>query len=145
MKKQSDRIKDWREKQKAEGKTSLTIMLSKEARSILLEEKGKTQESYAAIIERALLSMKKQDLRRPNLAYDHNRKDCQAGQRMQNQPPVFSKILLEKEAPPKRLIDDFVNYPSIKDIQQEQAEKNNYGLKDSNVKKGLLRRFFGSS
>lgn len=65
MKKQSDRTRDWRERQKAEGKTSITVLLSQEARSFLTEEKEKTGESYAVIVEKALQALKKHGYRRP--------------------------------------------------------------------------------
>ena len=65
MKKQSDRIKIWREKQKAEGKSSITVLLSLEARTILTEEKEKTGESYSVIVERALRAQNKKSYRLP--------------------------------------------------------------------------------
>ena len=67
MKKEADRIKRWREKQKAEGRTSFTVLLSREARDILSEEKERTGESYAVIVERALEQMKRIGYRAPLL------------------------------------------------------------------------------
>lgn len=67
MKKEADRIKRWREKQKAEGRTSFTVLLSQEARDILSEEKERTGESYAVIVERALEQMKRTGYRPPLL------------------------------------------------------------------------------
>lgn len=144
MKKQSDRIKDWREKQKADGKTSFTVMLSQEARSILLAEKEKTGESYAGIIERALLNMKKQGYRRPSVKYYPNREETAPRISTEHQQPVIPRMIPENGVQPKILIDDFNNYPSIRDIEREQTEKKKNGLHDLNVKKGLFRRLFRS-
>jgi hypothetical protein len=58
MKKEADRIRRWRERQKAEGKTSFTVLLSQEAREFLAEEKEKSAESYAVIVEKALHTLK---------------------------------------------------------------------------------------
>jgi len=145
MKKQSDRIKDWRDRQKAEGKASITIMLSQDARSFLLAEKEKTRESYATIIENALLMMKKQNYRRPALKYYPSREDAPARiPAVDHQPPVIPQLSQENEEQPKILIDDFANYPSIKDIEHEQAEKKKNGLSELKFKKGFFNRLFRS-
>jgi len=144
MKKQSDRIKDWREKQKAEGKASFTVMLSREARSVLLAEKEKTGETYAVIIEKALLNMKKQGYRRSSVKYYPNREDTAPRTSTEHRPPVVPLMIPENGVQPKILIDDFTNYPSMKDIEHEQNEKKKNGLQDLSVKKGLFRRLFRS-
>jgi hypothetical protein len=55
---EADRTRKWREKRKAEGKKSFTILLSEEAQRIIKAEKETTGENYSAIIERALKSIK---------------------------------------------------------------------------------------
>jgi len=146
MKKQSDRIKYWRERQKAEGKSSITVLLSQEARLFLTEEKEKTGESYAVIVEKALQSLKKHGYRRPALKYFPNRED--ASERIsprEHQPSVIPKISHESTAQPKILIDDLANYPRIEDIKREQAEKRKNGLQDLNFNEGLFARLLRSS
>ena len=55
---EADRTRKWREKRRAEGKKSFTILLSEEAQQIIKAEKETTGENYSAIIERALKSIK---------------------------------------------------------------------------------------
>jgi len=76
MKKPSDRIKIWREKQKAEGKTSITVLLSHEARAILAEEKEKTGESYSVIVENALQSLSETPRGKPRGIFNSKEGDC---------------------------------------------------------------------
>lgn len=59
MKNHSSPIRKWRERKRAEGKKSFTVVLSKEAQKVLLSEKEKTGSSYSAIIEKALLGIMK--------------------------------------------------------------------------------------
>jgi hypothetical protein len=54
-----ERLRRWRERNRAEGKQSFTIMLSQEAKDILSEEKKGSGASYSTIIEKALLAFKK--------------------------------------------------------------------------------------
>ena len=54
-----DRIRRWREKDKIEGRKSITIVISKKAYYVLSKEKEKTGDNYGAIVEQALLNMKK--------------------------------------------------------------------------------------
>jgi predicted transcriptional regulator len=56
MRKDTERIKKWRERKKAEGKKSYTVVLSTEAQKVLVSEKDKTGSSYSVIIEKALKS-----------------------------------------------------------------------------------------
>jgi len=51
-----ERLRRWRERNRAEGKQSFTIMLSQEAKDVLCEEKKISGASYSTIIERALLN-----------------------------------------------------------------------------------------
>lgn len=146
MKKQSDRIKDWRERQKAEGKTSVTVLLSQEARLFLAEEKEKTGESYAVIVERSLLTVKKNGFRQPALKYFPRRKDVPAKISVNDhQPSIIPETNHENGGQPKMLIDDLANYPSIGDIEREQAEKKQTGLYDFPSRQGLFTRLIRSS
>ena len=43
------------------------------------------------------------------------------------------------------LIDDLANYPSIEDIEREQAEKKKNGLNDLTLKEGLFARLLRTS
>ena len=54
-----ERLRRWRERNRAEGKQSFTIMLSKEAGEILCDEKKASETSYSVIIENALLNFRK--------------------------------------------------------------------------------------
>jgi hypothetical protein len=51
----TDRQKRWRQKQKALGKKPYTVMLSRRAQAVLSDEKQRTGESLAVIIENAVL------------------------------------------------------------------------------------------
>lgn len=55
-----ERIRRWRERNKEEGRKSVTIIISKKAYYVLSKEKEKTGENYGAIIEKALLNIKRQ-------------------------------------------------------------------------------------
>ena len=54
-----ERLRRWRERNRAEGKQSFTIMLSKETKKILCDEKKASGTSYSVIIENALLNFRK--------------------------------------------------------------------------------------
>jgi hypothetical protein len=146
MKKQEDRIKRWRERQKTEGKTSITVLLSREARGILIEEKEKTGESYAVIVEKALQALKKQDNRLSTLKHFSKHKEALAKVSTKDyQPSVIPATSHESGGQPKILIDDLANYPSLKDIEREQAQKKQNGIYDVRFKEGLINRLFRSS
>ncbi|TFG92902.1 MAG: hypothetical protein E4H15_02640 [Syntrophobacterales bacterium] len=51
-----ERLRRWRERNRAEGKQSFTIMLSQEAKEVLREEKEISGASYSTTIEQALLN-----------------------------------------------------------------------------------------
>ena len=141
MKKQSDRIKIWREKQKAEGKNSITVLLSHEARTILLKEKEKTGESYSVIVENALQSLNKKSYKLTGQKQSR-RDDKLAKLSTGYQQPVIPVPIQENAGKPKLLIDDLVQYPSVKDIELEQTLKKLRGISDPKLKKGLFSRLF---
>ncbi|MRR38039.1 hypothetical protein EG829_26000 [bacterium] len=146
MKKEADRIRRWRERQKAEGKTSFTVLLSQEAREFLAEEKEKTGESYGIIVEKALHTLKKQGYRPPVLRTFPKREDAvtRAASREHHLPvtPVTSH---ENGVQPRILIDDLANYPSLEDIEREQAGKEQNGIYDLKSNEGLITRLLRSS
>jgi hypothetical protein len=141
MKKQSDRIKIWRERQKAEGRTSITVLLSNEARVVLAEEKEKTGESYSVIVEKALQTLKKNSYRLPSQKKSR-RDDKLAKLSTGYQQPVIPVPIQENAGKPKLLIDDLAHYPSVKDIELEQTLKKMRGISDTKLKKGLFKRLF---
>jgi hypothetical protein len=147
MKKEADRTRKWRERQKADGKTSITVVLSQDARTILAEEKEKTGESYSVIVEKALQTLKKQGYRLPGLKHFSKREEVLAGvSTSDHQTSAIPAASHENgEQPKKILIDDLINYPSLKDIELEQAEKRQNGLYDSKFKEGFINRLFRSS
>jgi hypothetical protein len=146
MKKEADRIRRWRERQKAEGKTSFTILLSQEAREFLAEEKEKTGESYAIIVEKALHTLKKQGYRPPVLRTFPKREDAviRAASR-EHRPAITPVTSHENGAQPRILIDDLANYPSLEDIEREQTGKEQNGIYDLKSNEGLITRLLRSS
>ncbi len=54
---EKERLRRWREKNRAKGKKSYTIMLSREAQLILKREKERSRATYSSVIERALLRL----------------------------------------------------------------------------------------
>jgi hypothetical protein len=147
MNKQSDRINNWRKRQKAEGKTSITVLLSQETRIILTEEKEKTGESYSVIVEKALQSLKKQPYRLPSLKQFSKRDEVTARLSTRDQQTsIISETSHESVRQTKKiLIDDTAYYPSLKDIEREQAEKKQNGIYDLKFKEGFINRLFRSS
>jgi hypothetical protein len=146
MKKEADRVKRWRERQKAEGKTSFTILLSQEAREFLAEEKEKTGESYAIIVEKALHTLKKQGYRPPVLRTFPKRDDAMArAAAREHYPPVAPVTSHENGVQPRILIDDLANYPSLEDIEREQTGKEQNGIYDLKTNEGLITRLLRSS
>ncbi|MGZ6249648.1 MAG: hypothetical protein ACXWMC_08550 [Syntrophales bacterium] len=63
-----ERIRRWRERNKVEGRKSVTIVISKKAYHVLSEEKERTSDNYGAIVERALLNMKRHKSLMDNVA-----------------------------------------------------------------------------
>ena len=55
---EKERLRRWREKNRAKGVKSYTIMLSREAQYVLKREKERSDATYSSIIERALLRLK---------------------------------------------------------------------------------------
>ena len=141
MGKEADRIKRWRERQKAEGKASYTVLLSREARVILNTEKEKTGESYAVIIEKALQSLNMQVYRPPDLRHFPKRKEALTNATARDHhPPVSPVASNENGGQPKILIDDLANYPSIVDTPREQARNGQKVIYDLKSNEGLLAR-----
>ena len=148
MNKQSDRINNWRKRQKAEGKTSITVLLSQETRLILTEENEKTGESYSVIVEKALQALKKQPYRLPSLKQPKPKRDevlARVSTRDQQTSIIPETIHENVRQTKKILIDDTANYPSLKDIEREQAEKKQNGINDLPFKEGFINRLFRSS
>ena len=54
-----ERIRRWRERNKMEGRKSVTIIISNKAYYVLSKEKEKTGDNYGTIVEKALLNMKR--------------------------------------------------------------------------------------
>ena len=148
MNKQSDRINNWRKRQKAEGKTSITVLLSQEARIILTEEKEKTGESYSVIVEKALQALKKQPYRLPSLKQQRPKHDEVPARKStrDQQTSIIPETSQESVSQTKKiLIDDTAYYPSLKDIEREQEEKKLNGIYDHKFKEGFIDRLFRSS
>jgi len=55
---EKERLRRWREKNRAKGMKSYTIMLSREAQYVLTREKERSNATYSSIIEKALLRLK---------------------------------------------------------------------------------------
>lgn len=144
MKKQSDRIKIWRERQKAEGKTSITVVLSHEARATLAEEKEKTGENYSVIVEKALQALKKKSYRLP-VQKQYRRDEIPVNVSACYQKPVTPAVNQEHGGQQKILIDDLLHYPNIKDLELEQTLKKMRGIHDTKLRKGLFNKLFSFS
>jgi hypothetical protein len=143
--KETDRIRRWRERKKAEGKTSFTVLLSQEARVILTEEKEKTGESYAVIVEKALQTLKKHGYRSPALKHFPKREESQTrGSTKDPQSSVFPVKSRENGGQPRILIDDLANYP-IEDVKSDQAGKEQNDIYDFKYNEGLITRLLRSS
>ncbi len=147
MKKEADRIRRWRERKKAEGKSSFTVVLSHEAREVLAEEKEKTGESYAVIMEKALLGLKKQGYTPPVLRHFPRREEVLARAAAQDPPPASQagRVNHEGDRQPRILIDDLANYPTLEDIEREQTAKEQDGVYDLKSSEGLITRLLRSS
>ncbi len=146
MKKEADRIKRWRERQKAEGKTSFTVLLSQEAREFLAEEKGKTGESYTVIVEKALQTLKKQGYRPPVLKHFPKREEVLIKAAAQeHRPPTVPVTSYENGAQHRVLIDDLANYPTLEDIEREQIGKEQNDIYDIKANEGLITRVLRAS
>ena len=146
MKNEADRIRRWRERQKAEGKTSFTVLLSQESREFLAEEKEKTGECYAVIVEKALQTLKKQGYRPPVLKHFPKREVILTkAAAKEYPPPVYPVTSYENGAQTRILIDDLANYPTLEDIQREQAGKEQDGRSGIKTNEGLITRLLRSS
>lgn len=145
MKKEADRIRRWRERKKAEGKSSFTVVLSRQAREILAAEKEKTGESYAVIMEKALLGLRKQAYAPPVLRHFPLREEVLARAAQDPSPEAReSRVDHEGDRQPRILIDDLANYPTLEDIEREQAAKEHNGLHGLKSSEGFISRLLRS-
>jgi predicted Zn-dependent protease len=113
MKKETDRTRRWRARKKAEGKSSFTVLLSREAKAILTEEKAKTGESYSVIVDKALHVLKKHGYRSSVFKPFPKLEDIPATVLTNNsQPPVVAEKKTESGGKQRILIDDLANYPT---------------------------------
>ncbi|HPG71056.1 MAG TPA: hypothetical protein PLT21_03365 [Syntrophales bacterium] len=148
MKKEADRVRRWREKKKAEGKSSFTVVLSRDAREFLAAEKEKTGESYAVIMEKALTSLKRQAYTPPVLRHFPRREEALARAAASPHPPAApsaGRVGHEGNRQPRILIDDLANYPSLEDIEREQAAKEQSGICNPRSGEGFITRLLRSS
>jgi len=146
MKNEADRIRRWRERQKAEGKTSFTVLLSQEARDFLAEEKAKTGDCYAVIVEKALQTLKKQGYRPPVLKHFPKREGVLTKAVTQETSALNSPVTsYENGAQTRILIDDLANYPTLEDIERERAGKEQDVRYDIKSNEGLITRLLRSS
>ncbi|HTZ41224.1 MAG TPA: hypothetical protein VMB77_13810 [Syntrophales bacterium] len=146
MKNEADRIRRWRERQKAEGKTSFTVLLSQEARDFLAEEKAKTGDCYAVIVEKALQTLKKQGYRPPVLKHFPKREGVLTKAVTQETSALNSSVTsYENGAQTRILIDDLANYPTLEDIERERAGKEQDVRYDIKSNEGLITRLLRSS
>ncbi len=146
MKKEADRIKRWRAKQKAEGKTSFTVLLSQEARDILTEEKERTGESYAVIVDRALDQLKRTGYRPPklhplprlgeNVAHAHGTHTQSATGSAKKKPVTVRTGIL---------IDDLANEPLPDHSAGNVSGVGSHGTHDLRDNESLITRILRSS
>jgi len=145
MGKEADRTKHWRERKKAEGKTSLTVMLSQEARIILREEKEKTGETYSVIMEKALQMLKKQSYRLPTINQFPMREEVMARTTANNHQLLLTvKKSKDNGDKPRILIDDFANYPDEGSASKQLWREQN-SFSDLKLNNGFITRLFRSS
>ncbi len=145
MKNEADRIRRWRERQKAEGKTSFTVLLSQEAREYLAEEKAKTGDSYAVIVEKALQTLKKQGYRPPVLKHFPNREEVLTRAAKESSAPPSPVTSYDNSVQTRILIDDLANYPTLEDIERERVAKEQDVRYDIKPRDGLISRLLRSS
>ncbi|MBN2539525.1 MAG: hypothetical protein JXB09_05700 [Deltaproteobacteria bacterium] len=113
-----ERLRRWRERNRAEGKQSFTIMLSNKAKEVLCDEKKASGTSYAAIIENALLNFRKPT---GNLIAHNNKQET-------------AKILIDEDS---ILLDD---------IKVEENRVKKTAMEDDyNLREGFLPRLLRES
>ena len=151
MNKDAQRIKRWRERRRAEGKKSFTLVLSKESQEILDSEKEMTGETYSAIVEKALLGLKKPTFR-PPLKYPPSW-DHALAHRSASIPGHAAGNVASHASHPgedgghvKLLIDDLANEP-LNDILEGNLAHGGKDLLVSDIKlnQGFLTRLLDLS
>lgn len=126
-----ERIRRWRERNEKEGKKSVTIVISKEAYLALNDEKKDTGHSYGAIVERSLLTMKKQKFLKPHVTSNLS------GNISSN------KIIPTVTVQTKPLIDE-EDYSSLDHIPNSKSD-GFILVSDETLSQGFLPRLFKSS
>lgn len=125
---EKQRLKRWRERNKKEGRKSVTIMLSAEAHSILHKAKQAHGTSFAAIVEKALLNL--------------------AGTGVKPEPPSVTSNVPDTVKPPPvvRHIDRIIDDNAILDADMKET---GYGgtilMMEESSPRGLLPRLFRRS
>lgn len=141
MKKETDRVRRWRERQKADGKKSFTVLLSRDAHMILAEEKARTGENYAVIVEKALAAMKKEAPRRQSISAPP---PLNLDGRMQVPTVAIAVTRNEAARQPRLLVDDTVQYQTSA-IMRDHAGKGRSGIYSLNSGDGFISRLFRTS
>jgi len=97
-------------------------------------------------MEKVLLSFKRQAYTPPVLKHFPRREEALArAASRQPQPPDATRVNHEGGGQPRILIDDLANYPSLEDIEREQAGKEPNGIYDLKSNEGLITRLLRSS
>jgi len=133
-----ERIRKWRERKRAEGKKSFTVVLSMEAQKVLLSEKDKTGSSYSAVIEKALLNLKKPNYKLPKARYMSAEVfEKKVTGNVTSNDKYFNKIPI--------IIDDLANYPKSKELTEHLGHDK--GTYRHNLKSGesFISRILRSS
>jgi hypothetical protein len=141
MEKEKDRIKKWREKKKAEGKKSCTVVLSVEAQEILAAEKKRTGASYSAIVEKALLSIKKPVLKSH---LTHSQKRGETSSNIGKDTIITTSNVTSNQnnvRPTGILIDDLENYSFREESEKKTGYEAGLPILDMKAKEGFINRF----
>ncbi|MBN2282834.1 MAG: hypothetical protein JXO48_02990 [Deltaproteobacteria bacterium] len=93
MSREKERQRRWREKKKAEGKKSITVMVSGRALEILNAEKEASQATTTAVIEKALLNLAK----KPVIPVTRNEPVQDAGSTPHKKPLIDDEFLSRGE------------------------------------------------
>jgi hypothetical protein len=97
-------------------------------------------------MEKALLGLKKQGYTPPVLRHFPLREEVLARAAQDPSPESReSRVDHEGDRQPRILIDDLANYPTLGDIEREQAAKELNGAYDLKSSEGLITRLLRSS